>query len=130
MSEQICPDCAHSTAAHFDATGQFTGCPTGPTRVMIRRWGLHGRVIDIGGLAKDALIAITDEMRDGMVRVVDLLGGGDYWAPLDLATRQGSRKVSQQEEAEGLEHARMMLGRVSLSRSLRGCGERALGKGR
>lgn len=100
-----------------------------PTRVMIRRWGTSTRYLDIGGLARDTLIAVVGELREGLVRVVDLHSGMDYWAPLEDATRHGSRKVSQLEEAEGMEHARMILGdNIAHSRSMRGCGERAIAK--
>lgn len=101
-------------------TRTWLSTATPVTRVMIRRWGCAGRYIDIGGVPMGALVAVVDEVRDGMVRVVDLHNGGDYWAPLEIATRQGSHRVDAMDTAEGLEHARMMLGPVTLSKSLRG----------
>jgi hypothetical protein len=101
-------------------------------RVMIRRWGAKGqkRTLDIGGLPADALIAVVDEMRDGLVRVIDLHACHDYWAPLEYATKLGSRKANHADTAEGLEHARMMLGpTVTLSGNLKGCSEAAQAKG-
>lgn len=77
-------------------------------RVLIRRWGAKGRqgALDVGGLEHDALVAIVDDVQNGTVRVIDVLTERDYWLPVEVAVRVGSRKTTIADVAEGMRQIR------------------------
>jgi hypothetical protein len=85
-----CPDCGQRMEAHFTSDGlTFTGCPEcaiaslgaahdALPRVSLRRWG--GGRADMG-IPQGAVIAVMDEMRGDLSRILNLSHGGEHWLP-------------------------------------------------